>query len=104
MAGRGRRSIVTGASPSGERAAEEAAVVEVPVLVVGAGPTGLTTSILLSRWGIPSLTVERHPGTTIFPRAIAVNTALRRLKNPEPDFYDRIHLIAASSMLSHGVD
>ena len=45
-----------------------------PVLVVGAGPTGLTASILLSRWGIPSLTVERHPGTTIFPRAIAVNT------------------------------
>ncbi len=44
------------------------------MLVVGAGPTGLTTSILLSRWGIPSLTVERHPGTTIFPRAIAVNT------------------------------
>ena len=57
-----------------ERAAEDAEVVEVPVLVVGAGPTGLTTSILLSRWGIPSLTVERHPGTTIFPRAIAVNT------------------------------
>ena len=59
---------------SAERAAEESSVVEVPVLVVGAGPTGLTTSILLSRWGIPSLTVERHPGTTIFPRAIAVNT------------------------------
>ncbi len=59
---------------SAERAAEETSVVEVPVLVVGAGPTGLTTSILLSRWGIPSLTVERHPGTTIFPRAIAVNT------------------------------
>lgn len=57
-----------------ERAAGETSVVEVPVLVVGAGPTGLTTSILLSRWGIPSLTVERHPGTTIFPRAIAVNT------------------------------
>jgi putative polyketide hydroxylase len=92
MAGRGWRSIVTGAwqaytraalmsDPlayaallSLERAADEAAVVEVPVLVVGAGPTGLTTSILLSRWGIPSLTVERHPGTTIFPRAIAVNT------------------------------
>jgi len=74
MAGRGRRSIVTGASPSAERADEEAAVVDVPVLVVGAGPTGLTTSILLSGWGIQSLTVERHPGTTIFPRAIAVNT------------------------------
>src|SRR5258708_2288036 len=59
---------------SAQRAAKETSVIEVPVLVVGAGPTGLTTSILLSRWGIPSLTVERHPGTTIFPRAIAVNT------------------------------
>ena len=28
----------------------------------------------------------------------------RRLTDPEPDFYDRIHLVAASSMLSHGVD
>jgi hypothetical protein len=33
-----------------------------------------------------------------------VRSALRRLKNPEPDFADRIHVIAASSMLSHGVD
>lgn len=33
-----------------------------------------------------------------------VREALRRLNNPEPDFGDRIHLIAASSMLSHGVD
>jgi Helicase conserved C-terminal domain len=33
-----------------------------------------------------------------------VRSTLRRLKNPEPDFDDRIHLVAASSMLSHGVD
>jgi hypothetical protein len=33
-----------------------------------------------------------------------VLSALRRLKKPEADFYERIHLIAASSMLSHGVD
>src|SRR5207247_555047 len=33
-----------------------------------------------------------------------VRSALRRLKNPEPDFADRIHVIGASSMLSHGVD
>lgn len=33
-----------------------------------------------------------------------VRVALRRLKNPESDFDDRIHLVAASSMLSHGVD
>jgi hypothetical protein len=33
-----------------------------------------------------------------------VRSVLRRLKNPEPNFEDRIHVIAASSMLSHGVD
>lgn len=33
-----------------------------------------------------------------------VRSTLGRLTNPESDFYDRIHLIAASSMLSHGVD
>lgn len=33
-----------------------------------------------------------------------VRSTLGRLTNPEVDFYDRIHLIAASSMLSHGVD
>ena len=33
-----------------------------------------------------------------------VRTTLERLVEPEPDFYDRIHLVAASSMLSHGVD
>lgn len=33
-----------------------------------------------------------------------VRGILARLENPEPDFADRIHLIAASSMLSHGVD
>ena len=49
-------------------------VVEVPVLIVGAGPTGLTASIALSRFGVPSLLVERHPGTSIHPRAIGINT------------------------------
>jgi hypothetical protein len=33
-----------------------------------------------------------------------VHAALDKLVNPEPDFYDRLHLVAASSMLSHGVD
>lgn len=33
-----------------------------------------------------------------------VRSTLNRLVNPEPDFYDRVHLVAASSMLSHGVD
>ena len=33
-----------------------------------------------------------------------VRSIIDRVKNPEPDFADRIHMIAASSMLSHGVD
>jgi hypothetical protein len=33
-----------------------------------------------------------------------VRTTLERLEEPEADFYERIHLVAASSMLSHGVD
>lgn len=33
-----------------------------------------------------------------------VRSTLERLTNPEPEFEDRVHLVAASSMLSHGVD
>lgn len=33
-----------------------------------------------------------------------VRSTLERLTNPEGDFNERIHLVAASSMLSHGVD
>lgn len=33
-----------------------------------------------------------------------VRSTLERLTNPEPDFDQRIHMVAASSMLSHGVD
>ena len=33
-----------------------------------------------------------------------VRTIIERLKQPEAEFDDRIHMIAASSMLSHGVD
>jgi hypothetical protein len=33
-----------------------------------------------------------------------VRRTLERLENPEKDFYERIHIVAASSMISHGVD
>ena len=52
----------------------EDTVVDVPVFIVGGGPAGLAASVLLSRWGVESLAIERHPGTTIYPRAIAINT------------------------------
>ena len=46
---------------------------EVPVLIVGGGPVGLTASMLLSREGVRSLLVERHPGTAVHPKARAIN-------------------------------
>src|SRR3954464_4952265 len=42
---------------------------EVPVLVVGGSLVGLTTAMLLGYHGVPSLSVERHAGTAIRPRA-----------------------------------
>lgn len=44
---------------------------------------------------------EQLTGQTAFDDVRAI---LDRLENPEPNFSDRIHVIAASSMLSHGVD
>ena len=48
-------------------------MIEVPVLIVGGGPVGLTASLLLSRLGIRTLLVERHPGTAIHPKARGIN-------------------------------
>jgi putative polyketide hydroxylase len=45
----------------------------IPVLIIGGGPVGLTASLLLSRLGIRSLLVERHPGTAIHPKARGIN-------------------------------
>jgi 2,4-dichlorophenol 6-monooxygenase len=43
--------------------------IEVPVLIVGGGGTGLSASIFLAQLGIDSLLVERHVGTSVVPKA-----------------------------------
>ena len=48
-------------------------MIEVPVLIIGSGPVGLTASILLSQHGIHSLLVERHSGAEIAPTAPDIN-------------------------------
>jgi 2-polyprenyl-6-methoxyphenol hydroxylase-like FAD-dependent oxidoreductase len=42
---------------------------EIPVLIIGGSLVGLTTAMLLGEHGVPSLSVERHAGTAIHPRA-----------------------------------
>src|SRR5512136_2152238 len=46
---------------------------EIPVLIVGGGPVGLSMSLLLSHHGIRSLLVEQHPGTSTYPKARLIN-------------------------------
>ncbi|MEU4585913.1 FAD-dependent monooxygenase [Kitasatospora aureofaciens] len=47
--------------------------VRVPVLIVGAGPAGLTASLALSRYGVAHLVVGKYPGTAHTPRAHLLN-------------------------------
>ena len=47
--------------------------IEVPVLIVGGGACGLTSSLLLSDFGIDHLLIERHAGTSILPKAHYLN-------------------------------
>ncbi len=46
---------------------------DVPVLVVGGGGCGLSSSIFLSNLGVRHLLVERHPGTSVLPKAHYLN-------------------------------
>ncbi|ANI16142.1 2,4-dichlorophenol 6-monooxygenase [Pseudomonas citronellolis] len=48
-------------------------VIEVPVLIVGGGPSGLTASLLLSRYGIRNLLVNKYRWTANSPRAHITN-------------------------------
>ncbi|MCD0449669.1 bifunctional 3-(3-hydroxy-phenyl)propionate/3-hydroxycinnamic acid hydroxylase [Actinocorallia sp. API 0066] len=52
---------------------------EVPVLVVGAGPTGLTCASLLDLYGVDSLVLERHEDVYPLPRAVHLDDEVFRL-------------------------
>src|ERR1700680_761619 len=44
-----------------------------PVVVVGAGPNGLTTANLLARYGVDVLLIERNETTVQEPRAVSID-------------------------------
>src|SRR3984893_4969544 len=55
------------------RAKQGEEMLDIPVLISGGGPVGLTASLLLSQHGVRSLLVERHPGTALTPKARGIN-------------------------------
>jgi 2-polyprenyl-6-methoxyphenol hydroxylase-like FAD-dependent oxidoreductase len=50
---------------------------DVPVLIVGAGPTGAMASLLLQRLGVESRIVERRTAPSQAPAAHAINARTR---------------------------
>ncbi|RZB19270.1 bifunctional 3-(3-hydroxy-phenyl)propionate/3-hydroxycinnamic acid hydroxylase [Streptomyces sp. F001] len=55
------------------------AVSRVPVVIIGAGPVGITAALLLARRGVPSLVLERHRDVYPLPRAVVVDDEVRRI-------------------------
>ncbi len=52
-----------------------------PVVIVGAGPTGLTLANLLGRYGVQALLIERNHSTVQEPRAVSIDDeALRTMQ------------------------
>ncbi|WP_137990767.1 bifunctional 3-(3-hydroxy-phenyl)propionate/3-hydroxycinnamic acid hydroxylase [Streptomyces vilmorinianum] len=51
----------------------------IPVVIIGAGPVGVTAALLLARHGVRSIVLERHRDVYPLPRAVAVDDEIRRI-------------------------
>src|ERR1700753_3331011 len=79
----------------------EVAPEQVPVLIAGGGPVGLTLALTLARHGVAAMLVERNPSTTTHPkmditngrsmelfRHLGVADELRKVAVPEDHPFD----------------
>ena len=51
----------------------------VPVVIVGAGPTGLTAATLLAQHGVECLILDRWESVYPLPRAVALDDEVHRI-------------------------
>jgi 3-(3-hydroxy-phenyl)propionate hydroxylase len=51
----------------------------VPVVIVGAGPTGVTAATLLAQYGVECLVLDRWPGVYAQPRAVHLDDEIYRI-------------------------
>ncbi|MEU6096242.1 bifunctional 3-(3-hydroxy-phenyl)propionate/3-hydroxycinnamic acid hydroxylase [Streptomyces sp. NPDC047079] len=56
-----------------------AAAARSPVVIIGAGPVGVTAALLLAQRGVPSVLLERHSDIYPLPRAVVVDDEVRRI-------------------------
>lgn len=66
-------AAASAATPGGAPAGAQAAPEEVPVVIAGGGPTGLTTALLLAKYGVRSVVLEKRQTLTDHPQAHFIN-------------------------------
>ncbi|WP_219471494.1 FAD-dependent monooxygenase [Nonomuraea rhizosphaerae] len=67
----------------------------VPVLVVGGGYAGLSAATMLAWRGVPVMLVERHPSTSIQPKAFGMGPRAVELLRPVPGIEQELREIWA---------
>ena len=64
------------------------------VIVLGAGPVGLAAALELARFGVPSILIEKHDGTSWHPKTRNFNTRTMEIaRGWGPAVYKRLRSI-----------